>query len=105
MNLTKTQATTLAVSAYNAYGAVTDHKNFRGEPMPAFEALPEKIQDAWRAAVSQVRIDLIVGPHMVDPPAPGKPIPCDGCDGEGKVGVANCGDCWGTGVATLGLGH
>ena len=41
----------LATCAYRAYAAVTDNKNFRGEEMPAFDALPEKIQEAWRAAV------------------------------------------------------
>lgn len=36
--------------AYEAYGRVTEHKNFRGEPMPEFEDLPERIQQAWEAA-------------------------------------------------------
>lgn len=48
----------LAARAYNAYGAVTDHKNFRGEPMPAYSDLPEKIQAAWEAAVTQVSQDV-----------------------------------------------
>jgi len=40
----------LAELAYQAYGAVTDFKNFRGEPMPEFRDLPETIQKAWEAA-------------------------------------------------------
>lgn len=38
--------------AYRAYAAVTDNKNFRGEEMPTFDALPEKIRDAWREATA-----------------------------------------------------
>jgi hypothetical protein len=44
--------TVAARGAYGAYAAVTDNKNFRGEDMPAFDALPEKIQEAWRAAAA-----------------------------------------------------
>ncbi len=40
----------LARGAYEAYGAVTDHKNFQGNPMPAFDDLPEQIREAWIAA-------------------------------------------------------
>jgi len=40
----------LARQAYYAYGSVTDFKNFQGNPMPEWEALPEKIQQAWMAA-------------------------------------------------------
>ena len=44
----------LAREAYTAYGAVTNFKNFRGEPMPEFDALPETIQDAWKEAARRV---------------------------------------------------
>jgi hypothetical protein len=44
-----------AVIAYRAYGEVTDFKNFRGDPMPEFEDLPEKIQSAWREAARAIR--------------------------------------------------
>lgn len=44
----------LAKAAYAAYGAVTDNKNFRGEPMPLFDELTTKIQLAWQAAVGEV---------------------------------------------------
>jgi hypothetical protein len=43
----------IAASAYRAYAASTGNKNFRGEPMPAFDALPVSIQTAWEAAVRQ----------------------------------------------------
>lgn len=40
--------------AYGAYGHAVEHKNFRGEAMPEFEDLPEKIQAAWNAAAEAV---------------------------------------------------
>lgn len=43
---------TLARAAYQRYGAVTDFKNFRGEPMPAYNDLPETIKQAWVAAAN-----------------------------------------------------
>lgn len=43
-----------AKSAYRAYGAVTDHKNYQGLPMPEWEALTDKIREAWIGAVQDV---------------------------------------------------
>lgn len=43
----------IAREAYHAYGATTDHKNFQGNPMPAWADLPEKIQLAWMNAVKR----------------------------------------------------
>jgi hypothetical protein len=43
----------IAASAYRAYAASTGNKNFRGEPMPEFDALPQPIRTAWEAAVRQ----------------------------------------------------
>lgn len=43
-----------AKQAYLAYGEVTDFKNFQGEPMPKFEELPERIQNAWKAAAASL---------------------------------------------------
>ncbi len=40
----------LARDGYTAYGEATGGKNYRGEPMPAWEDLGEKIQGAWMAA-------------------------------------------------------
>lgn len=44
----------LAMLAYHAYGETTDHKNFRGEPMPEWSDLGDRIQAAWIAAVTAV---------------------------------------------------
>lgn len=41
----------LAREAYERYAAVTDWKNYQGLPMPQFDALGDKIQEAWCAAV------------------------------------------------------
>jgi hypothetical protein len=43
----------IAQRAYKAYGAVTEFKNYQGLPMPEWNALPAKIQEAWRAAVKE----------------------------------------------------
>lgn len=43
----------IAKSAYLAYAASTDNKNYQGLPMPAFEDLPVTIQTAWECAVRQ----------------------------------------------------
>lgn len=45
--------------AYLAYGQTTDFKNFQGNPMPAWQELPEKIQEAWGAAVKAVADNVI----------------------------------------------
>lgn len=41
-----------AREAYARYGAVTDFKNYQGNPMPTFDELPAKIQEAWVAAAN-----------------------------------------------------
>lgn len=41
----------LAREAYARYAAVTDWKNYQGLPMPQFDDLPDKIKEAWDAAV------------------------------------------------------
>lgn len=43
-----------AQSAYHAYGRSTEFKNYRGDPMPAWQALPVAIQRAWAEAVRAV---------------------------------------------------
>lgn len=48
----------IARSAYEAYAAVTDRKNFRGEPMPEWVDLPPAIRTAWEAAARQVELCL-----------------------------------------------
>ena len=44
----------LARIAYEAYGLTTDHKNYQGLPMPAWEDLGEAIQLAWINAADAV---------------------------------------------------
>lgn len=39
-----------AKAAYAAYGEVVGWKNFRGDPMPQFNALSDTIQQAWDGA-------------------------------------------------------
>lgn len=45
---------TLARRAYQAYGEAVGWRNYRGDPMPAFDDLGDPIQGAWRAAASAV---------------------------------------------------
>ncbi len=40
--------------AYDAYGDFVEWKNFRGDPMPQWGQLPEKIQGTWRAACAAI---------------------------------------------------
>ena len=47
---TKIQFSKDAEELYLAYGAVTDFKNFQGNPMPEYKDLPEIIKLAWQAA-------------------------------------------------------
>ena len=44
----------VAKTAYAAYGKSTGNKNFRGEEMPEWDALPPTIRHAWVAAVTAV---------------------------------------------------
>lgn len=48
----------LAQHAYHAYGATTDYKNFRGEPMPEWKDLPDQIRAAWRSAAADIVFNL-----------------------------------------------
>lgn len=43
-----------AQAAYRAYGEHTGGKNYRGEPMPAWEDLGDTIRGAWVAATTAV---------------------------------------------------
>lgn len=42
-------------AAYRAYGQVTGWRNFLGDPMPAWENLPDTIRQAWAAAALAAR--------------------------------------------------
>lgn len=50
-----------AASAYRAYAASVGNKNFRGEPMPAFDDLPEATRTAWQAVIRQATANCIEG--------------------------------------------
>lgn len=54
----------LAQAAYRDYGAVTDHLNYQGLPMPEWENLPDKIRNAWRNAVLSVLINCGYDPAI-----------------------------------------
>lgn len=51
----------LAQVAYAAYGQSTENKNFLGDPMPAWEDLPEAIKSAWVAAAAAVAEEVAGG--------------------------------------------
>lgn len=53
-DIVTTYWTERAMAAYDAYGAVTDHKNYQGLPMPAYNDLTDKIRAAWVEAVKSV---------------------------------------------------
>jgi len=42
----------IAKEMYYSYGEVTGHRNFQGDPMPAWSGLGETIQAAWIAAAA-----------------------------------------------------
>lgn len=52
--MTTTTPESRARIAYTAYGRKTEFKNFRGDPMPLFDDLPETIRDAWIAAAGVI---------------------------------------------------
>ena len=46
-------------TAYNAYGATTDHLNYQGLPMPAWADLGDTIRQAWENAAAAVRDQVL----------------------------------------------
>lgn len=52
--MTTTTPESRARIAYTAYGRKTGFKNYRGEPMPQFDDLPEAIREAWIAAAGVI---------------------------------------------------
>lgn len=51
---------------YSAYGAVTDHKNYQGLPMPMFDDLTDKIKEAWLAGTRVgIHKGVVLGVSMV----------------------------------------
>lgn len=59
----------IAQNAYQAYGQVTEFKNFQSNPMPPWDELPATIQQAWAAAV-EAALKATVPP--VEPGAAGE---------------------------------
>lgn len=60
-----------ARAAYHRYGAVTDFKNYQGNPMPDFDSLPRVIQQAWVAAANETPVwpDYEKAPQTTTPAA------------------------------------
>jgi hypothetical protein len=52
--VTTTTPESRARIAYTAYGRQTGFKNFVGDPMPAFDDLPDQIRGAWIAAAGVI---------------------------------------------------
>lgn len=47
----------LARKGYEGYASFTGNKTFDGRDMPSWEALPERIQQAWRAATTAILLN------------------------------------------------
>jgi hypothetical protein len=56
----KIEAESTAELAYKAYGEEVGGVNFRGEPMPEFHELPEKIKSGWQAAATAL-LSVFIG--------------------------------------------
>lgn len=52
--MTTTTPESRARIAYTAYGRVTGFKNFQGNSMPEFDALPPLIKEAWIKAAGTI---------------------------------------------------
>jgi hypothetical protein len=49
----------IAAKAYDAYASVTGGRNFLGDPMPRWGALPDLIRRAWVAAAQSVAVSTL----------------------------------------------
>lgn len=49
----------LAKTAYAAYGEATDHLDYQGLPMPAWDELGDRIRVAWIAAAGTVALEVL----------------------------------------------
>jgi len=61
----------LAKLAYNAYGETTEWRNHRGDPMPCWEDLGERVQTCWQVAAGAVAGRVLMPPAQ--PPVPEEP--------------------------------
>ncbi|GAB2696646.1 hypothetical protein [Kitasatospora kifunensis] len=57
---------TPAEIAYQSYGNTTGNRNFLGQPMPVWDALPHVIQLAWQNAVADAIVASATTPREVD---------------------------------------
>jgi hypothetical protein len=56
----------IAEVAYSVYAKMTNNKNVRGDELPLFQDLGEKIQNAWIAAAEAIRNPRLA--DLADPP-------------------------------------
>lgn len=56
--MTDNEELRLARIAYTAYCAAVGFKAFNGDDLPEFAAVPERIQQAWIAAVQAVKAEV-----------------------------------------------
>lgn len=54
---TESRITELAQVAYQGYGSSVDFKAYNGEPMPAWDELPDRIKRGWRGAVVELLLE------------------------------------------------
>jgi len=54
MDETTTDWNALACAAYNMYGEVLNHKANQNLPLPEWDELPPKYQEAWREVAKEV---------------------------------------------------
>lgn len=62
----------IAKIGYRAYGETTEYKNYQGLPMPTWEELPPRIQQAWIAASSAVMTSTLQCLRLSSVPEPPK---------------------------------
>jgi len=55
-----------AETAYRSYGNTTGNRNFLGQPMPTWDALPYTIQLAWQNAVADAIVASATAPVGID---------------------------------------
>ena len=54
----------LAKIAYQAYGITAEWKNYRGDPMPTWDGLGERIQTCWIMASSAAVNEALTPPSQ-----------------------------------------
>jgi hypothetical protein len=54
----------IAKVGYQAYGDTAEWKNYRGDPMPHWDDLGDRIQTCWIMAASAVRNHVLTPPSQ-----------------------------------------